>query len=315
MNKKMQLCEARPNYIFFLNYIYRTDIASETIRSISVDGKFSYVAVSRAGYPFGVASFANKIFWTDRLSQRLKGKQLDTFVDERGIYIGRFGASSEVLINHTIDHSPHGEVKSKITIMNNEPTYEQDLLFRHECHPNKNKCSHICLLSSEQELLGTCVCPEKLKLDGDNRSCVPLQAGDTSSPALCVGGKCRVNKKKPKSSSSEEGGGSSTSTSTEDPSGGGEEEEEDKSSTTFQMFPTGDDVFPPLTPPGGAQDQEQGKSKKKKKKKKPSSSSIERGSRKQEVKKNNSYVTTFTFNFYAFFSSSSLNTMITMEVL
>ncbi len=127
---------------FFKN---RTDAISETVESIGVDGTGGYVAVNLAGYPFGITSIRSSIYWTDRHTQSLMGKHLKNFVDERGIFLGDYDAmkKGDLAIYHS------NNMMAKVTIMNKDPGYNEQLLNEHECSPRKNQCSHICLLAAK----------------------------------------------------------------------------------------------------------------------------------------------------------------------
>lgn len=128
----------------------------------------------------------------------MKGKQLDTYVDERGIFIGDAVALNN---GHFPTFTPGQILTAKVTMMNPDLGYESPLVTSHDCSPHRNQCSHVCLLASEG-LEGTCICPSTLKLEKNGRTCVPLEAGDLPTPALCQEGRCRtqVTTKKPKSS-------------------------------------------------------------------------------------------------------------------
>lgn len=133
-------------YNIDMQRLYWTDVVSETIESVGIDGTEGYTAVSRAGYPFGMTSFRNSIYWTDRHTQLLMEKDLSSFSDHRGIFLGDYAA----MRRGEVIYYGSGSMMAKVALLNGEAGYNTKLLNDHECTGNKNQCSHICLLSATE---------------------------------------------------------------------------------------------------------------------------------------------------------------------
>jgi len=147
----------------------------------------------RPGAPFDIATLNNRIYWTDRHSQLLKGRRIDAYSHDRAIFVGNFSQLGPVELSTPSKHS--GLFAGKVVIMENTTSLLDDLKKNHECSTVSSKprgCSHMCLMS-EGKYKGTCACPEKFQLDQDRRTCIPVKTLDAPPfAAICSGGRCRT---------------------------------------------------------------------------------------------------------------------------
>jgi hypothetical protein len=121
----------------------------------------------------------------------LKGRRLDVYSHDRPIFAGNYSHISATSLSGS--SKTDGIFAARVTILDRDLSYLEDVLSRHECSahsPKPRKCSHMCLLA-ESDFKGTCACPETLQLDKDRRTCIPIQAGEVVYPVICSLGRCR----------------------------------------------------------------------------------------------------------------------------
>ena len=166
--------------IILFAYYCRCDHVRGTIEHLSIDGQMRFLAVLTKGSPYSLASYRNRIFWTDRYSETLNSLIIGTDHEDSPILI----SGDEDRMNDTM----HGNFYTAIGILNADLAYVKDLMDGHECSPNSGstfkKCSHLCA-PSQEELKGKCFCPNGLELAPDGLNCVPFKS--------CLSGQFRCN--------------------------------------------------------------------------------------------------------------------------
>ncbi|KAJ6647666.1 Prolow-density lipoprotein receptor-related protein 1, partial [Pseudolycoriella hygida] len=146
---------AWPNGItldYTLKRVYWIDARSDSIHTTNYDGGDHQLVIRDTeilSHPFSIAVFENHVYWTDwRTNSVIRANKWN---------------GSETLTLLKSNSQPFG-----ITIMHSSRQPRSNF---NPCSTNNGGCSHLCLLSTNKTF--KCECPHVMRLDTDNKTCVP----------------------------------------------------------------------------------------------------------------------------------------------
>jgi len=153
------------------------------VEHVSPSGDSQSVALRHSGHPYSIASFGNRVYWSDSYTQLLH--VIPVFgMDQHDlpVFMGRHADRNK----SSLDSYVTGNFLAKIGIIDKDISRYENLTKYHECSLSRAtpKCSHICLISGNLNV-GTCVCPEGMQLNSDGKTC--------SFTATCFGSQFRCS--------------------------------------------------------------------------------------------------------------------------
>ncbi|XP_055692338.1 low-density lipoprotein receptor-related protein 1 [Lutzomyia longipalpis] len=133
--------------------IYWIDARSDSIHTTNYNGDDHHLVIRDQeilSHPFGISLFENHVYWTDWRTNSV-------------IRANKWNGSDVAVIQRKLTQ-PFG-----IQVLHSSRQPRDG--GRNPCGTNNGGCSHLCLLSTN----GTfrCQCPHVMRLDGNNRTCVP----------------------------------------------------------------------------------------------------------------------------------------------
>jgi low density lipoprotein receptor-related protein 5/6 len=168
--------------------LWWVDAKMARIESMNFDGTDRIIQINgtngELGHPFSLAVFGQSIFWTD-WGQKLIYRTTKKDSSRRITVVKRLQNFSPMDIK--IVH-PHQQLKGitlfilmtfNVFIKSPAKYYISDIMMIKSCffvglNPcglNNGQCSHLCLLSPNQDQQYSCFCPTGLKLWKDKRTC------------------------------------------------------------------------------------------------------------------------------------------------
>lgn len=129
------------------------DARADAIFTITYDGK-DYREILRnhdlITHPFAISLFGNYLYYTDWKTNSV-------------IKANKFNGSDIQVVQKAMTQP--------FDIKIYHPSRQPKANSTHPCTKNNGNCSHLCLLS--KQYLWRCECPHIMKLDKDNRTCIP----------------------------------------------------------------------------------------------------------------------------------------------
>jgi len=133
--------------------IYWVDARSDSIRTITYDGKDHREILRNHDlitHPFAITLFGNYLYYTDWKTNSV-------------IKANKFNGSDIQIVQKAMTQP----FDIKIYHPSRQPRTKET----HPCSINNGNCTHLCLLS--KKYIWRCECPHIMKLDKDNRTCIP----------------------------------------------------------------------------------------------------------------------------------------------